>query len=112
MMIVARVVTLEAAAWAVRGAWLLLGVVFLVRDRHKPVRVLRTGIKKLGAVVLAGVAIYVCVYISMSLSREWGMWDRGWQNPLVASIRGQRAPFMNVYQPDVPLHYHYTGVAL
>lgn len=112
MMLVARLMTLEAAAWAARGVWLVLGAAFLVRDRAKPVRILRSGIKKLGAVVLVGVAIYACVYISVSLSREWGMWDRGWQDPLVASVRGQRAPFMNVYQPDVPLHYHYTGVAL
>lgn len=112
MVVLARAMTLEAAAWAMRGAWLAVGIGFAVRDRNKPIRVLRTGIKKLGASVLAACAIYACVYVSTSLSREWGMWDRGWQDPLVASVRGQTAPFMNVYQPDVPLHYHYTGVAL
>ena len=64
MIVLARAMTLEAAAWAMRGAWLAVGVGFAVRDRNEPIRVLRAGIKKPGAIVLAACAIYACVYVS------------------------------------------------
>ncbi len=111
MLLVARFMSLETAAWVTRAAWAVAGAYFLGRDRDRPMRLLRPG-TRVGFVIYATLAVYACVWISTSLSREWGMWDRGWQDPLVASVRGQTTPFMNVYQPTVPLHYHYTGVAL
>lgn len=111
VLFVARAIPLEAAVWAVRGVWLAAGAAFLFRDRGRPVRAVRPGLA-VGLVLGSAVAVALAVWLSTSLSRDWGMWDRGWQVPLVASVRGQTAPFVNVYQPEVKLHYHYTGVAL
>lgn len=111
ILLLARAMPLEAAVWAARGLWLAAGAAFLLRDRGKPLRAIRPGLA-VGLVLGSAVAVAIAVWLSTSLSRDWGMWDRGWQVPLVASVRGQKAPFVNVYQPEVKLHYHYTGVAL
>ena len=29
--------------------------------------------------------------------------------PLVSTIRGQRLPFLNVFQPKTVVHYHFAG---
>lgn len=111
ILLLSRAIPLERAAWAVRFAWLCAGAFFVIRDRDQPLRIIRRGGLR-GLLLYAAVSSAACIAVSVSLSRPWGMWDRGWQVPLVASVRGQTAPFMNVFQPDVPLHYHYTGVVL
>ena len=52
------------------------------------------------------------VLCSLTLSRFSNVWDREWHIPLTASLRGQRLPFGNVYEPRGELAYHYTGDVL
>jgi len=50
--------------------------------------------------------------LSVALSRPYAMWDRMWHDPLIASLRGQRLPFANVFEPGRVLHYHFSGDVL
>ncbi len=59
--------------------------------------------------VAATAAAVVGVATSLLLSVPYAIWDRRWHTPLVASLRGQRLPFVNVYQPSIGLSYHFAG---
>jgi hypothetical protein len=50
--------------------------------------------------------------LSAWLSRRYAIWDRQWHIPLTTSLRGQRIPFVNVYQPNLQLGYHVSGDVL
>ncbi len=45
----------------------------------------------------------------MYISRTYAIFDRAWHIPLVTSIRAQKIPFVNVFDPATVLHYHYSG---
>jgi len=109
MLALSRAMRLEAAVFASRAAWLVGTAAVLawrVRrgDRPRWPRALRP--RDLVAAAAAGA---LAVALSMAVSRHCHIWDRAWHIPLVSSLRGQRLPFHNVYQPDVRLEYHYTG---
>jgi hypothetical protein len=62
---------------------------------------------------LAG-AVVGATGLSLWLSRPHAIWDRQWHIPLVASLRGQRLPFINVYDLVTRgvLRYHLSGDVL
>ncbi len=104
----ARFVTLEAAAWASRAIWIAGGLAYVARRRAQLAWPQEAGRPALGAAALAGA---VAVGASMLGSRPYSIWDRKWHTPLVASLRGQRIPFANVFSRHEVLHYHFTGDA-
>ncbi len=102
-----RFVRLEVAVLVTRGLW-IGGAAVLVARRPRgswgrpDVLTLRNG----GAVVAAfGLGALLSVYIS----RPYAIFDRGWHIPLVTSLRAQKIPFANVFDPAMVLHYHYSG---
>ncbi len=112
VLLLARVFPLETAAFVARGLELAAAGVWLFLrrrndDRWGWPRELRLRALS-GMLATAGMA---CA-LSMSLSRKYHIWDRYWHVNLVTSIRGQRLPFANVYDPSGPLSYHYAGDAL
>jgi hypothetical protein len=58
------------------------------------------------------VGLLLGVFVSRMMSVEYAVWDRQWHIPLLTSMRGERAPFWNVYEPNGRLFYHYSGDAL
>jgi hypothetical protein len=110
-LLLTRLFVLEIAVLSVRGGYLLVGGVLIVRRlRDKELawpRCFRG--PELATSALAGT---LAVFLSTVMSRACHNFDRGWHIPLVASLRGQRLPFVNVYQPTQLLEYHYTGDAL
>lgn len=62
------------------------------------------------APALACAALALC--LSTCISVPYAIWDRHWHIPLVTSLRGQHAPFHNVYEPHTAFFYHYSGDAL
>lgn len=106
---VSRVWVLDVASLVTRGIELLaLGYWgyrrrALIRDALRAVRVAH--------VVPAVLSGALGLWLSTSISRPYAIWDRHWHIPLVASLRGQHAPFQNVYEPGSKLFYHYAGDA-
>lgn len=101
----ARLMPLEAATFTSRGLWLLYFVAALARGA-RPARPRALGPKALLA-GLAGAATGAT--LSLLISRPYSIWDRKWHTPLVSSLRGQTLPFVNVWNPAEPLHYHFSG---
>ena len=99
-----RFVTLEVAAWVSRAIWLAGGIAHAFLRRPSWPR--EAGRPALAAAGLAGA---VAVGLSALASRPYSIWDRKWHTPLVASLRGQRLPFANVFARHEVLHYHFTG---
>ena len=114
ILLLARGLQLDAAIVLSRCLWGLAAALLVVRHlRRRLVRTAaaaarptRTTILVLSCAALIGVAL------SVWLSRRYVIWDRNWHIPLVASLRGQRMPFMNVFQPEVRLGYHVAGDVL
>jgi type III secretory pathway component EscS len=111
VMLLARLVRLELSILAMRLVWAALGGAAIVRGRRAgriawPAALRR---RELGVV---GVAVAASVALSAVLSRTCHNADRAWHIPLVSSIRSQRIPFANVYEPGGRLAYHYTGDVL
>lgn len=99
---------LDVATLVARGLWLVAGSGLIVRRRRRggvawPARVTPR------VVVVVALCAAVALLLSMQASRPYSMWDRRWHIPLVASLRGQRIPFHNVFDPSQPLHYHFSG---
>ena len=108
MLLVARLFPLGAAVWALRGAWLVLGVADRLRHRGGP------STRSPRDLVAAGCALLLAagtVALTAPLSYRFVIWDRDWHVPLVSSLRAQTVPFANVFVP-APLRYHYLGDAL
>lgn len=108
----ARVMRLDAAIVASRALWgagaiLLAGLRF--RRRGPTPQSPRISVAAIS--ILSG-AVVIAVLLSVWRSRPYAIWDRQWHIPLVASLRGQRIPFVNVYQPRLRLGYHLSGDAL
>ncbi|MCC6526063.1 MAG: hypothetical protein IT373_25675 [Polyangiaceae bacterium] len=109
VLLCARVVPLETAALASRpiavataGAWL-----WWRRRRGEPCSWPRA--LTVRALWIALAVATVAVLASLALSRTYHIWDRFWHVSLVSSLRVQRLPFANVYEPGHALAYHYAG---
>jgi hypothetical protein len=110
ILLLARWLTLEVAAFVVRGLWIAV-FGFLLRRRTVAVRAwwrearIRSWLNPL-------VCALTAVALSAVLSFACAVWDRYWHIPLVGSMRGQQTPFFNVYEIGRPLYYHYFGNAV
>lgn len=109
VMLLSRLFVSDIAAWVAKGIWVVVAVVVLVhrkrtgRSPQWPVGLTRTLLLR---------ALFVgCVGLGVSLimSRACAHWDRQFHIPLTTSLRGQTAPFVNVYEPWRELFYHYGG---
>ena len=111
VLLLCRLMTLETAAIVSRGLWLLgLGAIWLWRVRRSDgprwPRVL-----DLSLVTHLVVVMVAAVALSVMLSRTTMAWDRDFHTPLVTALRGQRLPFVSMYEPRQALAYHYTADA-
>lgn len=112
VMLLARFMRLELASLVSRGLWLAGLVVWSVwraKKRDFPAPPDGLGWRLLVSALCQSVLAVLC---SLTLSRHANVWDREWHIPLTSSLRGQRLPFGNVYEPRVELAYHYTGDVL
>ena len=110
--VLCRLMRLELAAFASRVLWVSGGAWMWWRVRRGadrpawPVALDRQALLGLGLAALAAFAL------SLVLSRPAAIWDRELHIPLVSSLRGQRIPFANAFEPGQGLHYHFTGDVL
>jgi len=109
-LLLSRLVRLETAALVSRGLWLAGGSVVLYRRRTKVIAWWQGA--DLRGWINPTVAALFAVWLSSVLSLACGLWDRWWHIPLVTSLGGQRAPFLNFFEQNEPLAYHYAGDAL
>lgn len=110
ILLLARLVPLESAVLASRPIWLVGLALYGWRWARRTMVIPRAlGLRELG---LVAAAMIVALLLSTMISQRCHVYDRGWHIPLVSSMRGQRLPFVNVYQPDLALAYHYTGDVL
>jgi hypothetical protein len=102
---------LEVAVVMARIAWLLGGIAVLIRRRK---RAPDQGPLSFDLPMLAAVAAaaFLAAYLSTRWSTTYSVWDRDWHVPLVASLRGQKLPFQNVYYFPSGLRYHFSGDVL
>src|SRR5450432_750736 len=111
-LVLTHVLRVDAAAF-VRTA-LLLGVTLVIAvgrvRRGEPVLRGR-GPRMSGDLVALGVGAAAAFALSLYASSHFLIWDREWHVPFAASLRAQRMPFVNVYDPHTPLHYHLAGDA-
>jgi len=109
IMFLARFMTLGWASIVSRGLWLAgLGAFAAWRAKKRDFPALP---RELDRKLIFGV-LFQCalaLWCSLTISRRSDVWDRDWHVPLTASLRGQRLPFGNVYEPRVELAYHYAG---
>ncbi len=106
-----RLVTLEVATLASRALWLGGGLAYLTLARGRPEASRPAWPRAAGAraVVITAATAAVATWLSMLGSRPYAMWDCKWHMPLVASLRGQKLPFDNVFRRGEVLHYHFAG---
>jgi hypothetical protein len=97
---------LEKAAIASRAVYVIVAAIVARRRRLRPRRPRAIGGGELACVALATL---VGLALSLWLSRQWVIWDRGWHIPLVGSLGGQRLPFHNVFDARQVLHYHFAA---
>jgi hypothetical protein len=108
ILVLACFVRLEAAVLVSRALWLLGGAgVVVARTRRRTLEL--PGDLAPRDLVPPIVASVLAVLLSLRLSRPYAIWDRLWHIPLVSSLRAQRIPFNNVYDPRGGLHYHFSG---
>jgi hypothetical protein len=110
LLVVSRFVSLEVAALGTRAAWIAVALADLARRRttRRPMPAWPRCIGRRELLLVAG-AVAFAVVLSTGISRACLNSDRRWHIPLVGSLRGQSAPFHNVYDPTGPLAYHYAG---
>ena len=111
VLLFARVVPLETAAFASRPLAFAVAA-FAVWRKQRSGRFGRPRVLGLLPAWIALFAAAVAVALSLYFSRRYHIWDRFWHVSLVSSLRGQRLPFSNVYEPGHPLAYHYSGDAI
>lgn len=109
VLVLARFFTLETATLISRVLWVVGGGLLGRRwwqSGGRPTRFDLRGLRRFAelALVIGG-----AVLLSRRLSRPCAIWDREWHIPLVSALRGQRLPFMNVYDPAGGLFYHFAG---
>jgi hypothetical protein len=109
-LLLTRLFRVETAAF-VRTA-LLLALVAAVAVRR--VRRGEPALRPLGRLArgdLAALALGAVFAFALSAfaSAQYFIWDREWHAPFVASLRAQRMPFLNVYDPHALFRYHHAG---
>jgi hypothetical protein len=106
VLVMARFVTLETAILVSRPAWILAGIVSVLRrgprSRHS-----RLGWPAPRVLLAVGTAAAAAFWLSTTISRSFAISDRPLHGPLVPSITAQALPFQHVY--GGPLHYHVAG---
>lgn len=112
VLLLGKVLPLQIAVIASRVAWIAVAAVFVARRRRSEPRVALGSTLGAREIVLVAAVAAAAVLLSAVLSRPYTIWDRFWHTPLVATIRGQNLPFMNVYEPKVRLYYHFAGNVL
>jgi hypothetical protein len=108
VVLLSKLVTLELATLGSRAAWLCAAGPVVYRRRVE----LRTWARSVRwrACLVPVCVVALLVMLSVHISTLCGIWDRYWHIPLTSSLRGQHAPFFNVYErADRPLYYHYAG---
>jgi len=112
VLVLCRLMRVEVAAFASRALWLGGAAWMWRRARRRgeapawPAALDRQALVGLGLAALAAFAS------SLVLSRPDAIWDRELHIPLVSSLRGQRIPFANAFEPGQGLHYHFSGDVL
>ncbi len=109
VLLLARVFTLETATLISRVAWVVGGGLAGRRWWCSGGRPARLDPRQLRRLAELAPVIGAAVLLSRRLSRPCAIWDREWHIPLVTALRGQRLPFMNVYDPAGGLFYHFAG---
>lgn len=110
ILLVTRFLPLGLATFAVRAVQLPVLAFLLFRKRSVVASSLRSSWSSRGAVV--ALTVLVGVLLSRTMTVPYALWDRQWHIPLVASLRGQTLPFLNVYENGGKLYYHHAGDAL
>jgi hypothetical protein len=109
VLLLSRVFVLDVAAWVAKGIWVLVAVGMLAykkRIGQLPRWPAELTLRLILRALLLGL---IALAISLSMSRTCAIWDRATHIPLTTSLRGQTAPFVNVYEPWRELFYHYGG---
>jgi hypothetical protein len=112
VLLVARWMTLEQACVGLRVLWLVGGAGDLIW-RRRTGRAMPAWPRALSVrdLVVVAAAVAFGVWLSAGISHACINSDRRWHIPLVGSMRGQTAPFHNVYDPIGTLGYHLAGDA-
>lgn len=98
------------ASFVVSRAICLGAIAWLLQARRPYLRRPSPGALRFAAwLLVAGVIGFT---LSASISRPTSIWDRQFHIPLVTMMRGQRLPFLTVYQPSAILHFHFAGDAI
>jgi hypothetical protein len=109
-LLLSRLMTLEIATLLSRALWIVGGSGVLYRRRATVAAWWRS--THLRGWINPTLAALFAVWVSSVLSLTCALWDRWWHIPLVTSLGGQRAPFLNFFEQSEPLAYHYAGDAL
>jgi hypothetical protein len=112
VLVLCRLMRLEVAAFASRALWLGGGAWLWWKRRRRGETPAWPALLDRRALTAIGIAALVAAALSALLSRPFAIWDRELHIPLVASLRGQRIPFANAFEPGTGLHYHFTGDVL
>ena len=108
VVLLSRVMRLELTTLVSRAVWLCLAGLVLYR-RRATLRTWWRSVRRSEWLVPFCAATLLLV-LSVHISTLCSIWDRYWHIPLTGSLRGQLAPFFNIYErPDRPLYYHYAG---
>ncbi len=102
-------VPLEVATMVSRPAWVASCAAWVWwrwRRTDAPRWPVALGTRNLVTAVAAGA---LAVVISVAISRHYDMWDRAWHQPQISAIAMQRIPFVNVFDSEAPLRYHYAA---
>lgn len=106
-LLASRVLPLDVVLIVSRVLYLATGLELLRRCRHRRRKLLaRPDLKQLGIILASGMA---ALWLSTSISRPYSIWDRQFHVPLVTMMRGQRVPFLTVFQAHTILHFHFAG---
>jgi hypothetical protein len=112
LLLVSRIVPLEISAFVTKGVAVAAAAGWLVLRRRRGDTFAFPRELGIRAVLAALSSATVLGLVSMTISRKYQVWDRFWHISLVSTIRTQKLPFANVYDPSRPLSYHYSGDAL
>jgi hypothetical protein len=110
VLVLSRVFILDIASWVAKAVWLVIAAAVLIY-RKRTGRPMPAWPRELTSELLLRALLlgFVGLGTSLLMSRSCAIWDRQFHIPLTASLRGQTAPFVNVYEPWKTLFYHYGG---
>ena len=98
---------LDGALIVTRILWVAAGIWLLRRNHWRLPRPPETVTRGHVAIIVA--TALASFLLSASISRPGSIWDRQFHVPLVAMLRGQRLPFLTVFQSNTVLHFHFAG---